>query len=420
MQAASPTTTASDASADATRVRTLRELGVLDTPAAPELDDLVRVAAHVCGVPLSSLMLVDTDREWCMAAFGMPRGANLPRTASVCDHVIASKAPVVVPDATRDPRFAGHPLVVGGPHLRFYAGVPLTVGDQVLGALCVLDDQPRMLDDDQLEMLEALARQTSRHLVMRRQLRELEEARVRLDLADRMKDDFVALMTHEVRTPLSSVRGYLEVLIDSDDLSRNQLDRFLGAIDRNSRRLLRMVDDVMLLSQVGGVGGTALDLRRDEVELATVARSAVASATPAASAKGITLRLDRLDEVRVNADGARLGEALGHLLSNAVKFTPAGGEVTVEVSDGESPELRIHDTGIGIPVHEQPMLFERFFRGEAARDSESAGAGLGLSVTKVILDAHAAKICLESESGRGTDIRITFPESLSAEAPDSP
>ncbi|WP_033339195.1 GAF domain-containing sensor histidine kinase [Catenuloplanes japonicus] len=411
MQAASPTKSATKtAAADDARVRTLRDLGVLDAPAEPELDDLVRVAAHVCGVPMSSLMLVDADREWCMAAFGLPRGANLPRTASVCDHVIASHAPVVVPDATRDPRFAAHPLVVGGPHLRFYAGVPLTVGGQVLGALCVLDDQPRMLGDDQLEMLEALARQASRHLALRRELRELEEARVRLELADRMKDDFVALMTHEVRTPLSSVRGYLEVLIDSDDLSRHQMDRFLSAIDRNSRRLLRMVDDVMLLSQVGGVGGTALDLRRGEVELASVATAAVASAVPAAAAKGITVRTARLDEVRVSADGARLGEALGHLLSNAVKFTPAGGEVTVEVCDGDVPELRIRDTGIGIPVHEQPMLFERFFRGEAARDSESAGAGLGLSVTKVILDAHAAKISLESESGKGTDIRITFPQ----------
>ncbi|MDR7279638.1 GAF domain-containing sensor histidine kinase [Catenuloplanes atrovinosus] len=394
---------------DEARVRALRELAVLDTPADPAADDLVRVAAFVCGAPMSSLMLVDTDREWCMAAVGLPRGVSLPRTASVCDRVIASRAPVIVPDAAADPRFAAHPLVAGAPFLRFYAGVPLTVGGHVLGALCVLDAEPRTLGDDRLAMLEALGRQAALHLAMRHELRELERARQRLELADRMKDDFVAMMTHEVRTPLSSVRGYLEVLIDAGDLSRHQLDRFLGAIDRNSRRLLRMVDDVMLLSQVGGAGGTALSLRRGEVDLLSVADCAIASVAPVASAKGVTLHVARRDAVRVSADGARLREALAHLLGNAVKFTPSGGEVAVEVSDADPPEIRIRDTGIGIPAHEQPMLFERFFRGAAARDSESAGAGLGLCVTKVILDAHAAKISLASEAGKGTDIRITFP-----------
>ncbi|GAB7048879.1 sensor histidine kinase [Catenuloplanes indicus] len=372
--------------------------------AAPAFDDLVRVAAHVCGVPMSSLTLVDADRERAVATFGA-----LPPGTSLCHPVVAYAKPVIVPDAARDPRFAAHPLVAGVPYLRFYAGVPLIVDGHVLGALCVLDDHPRMLGDDQLEMLETLGRQAAWQLAMRRELRELDRARQRLALADRMRDDFVTMMTHEVRTPLSSVRGYLEVLIDSDGLSRSQMDRFLGAIDRNSRRLLRMVDDVMLLSQVGDAGGRALDLRRDDVTLISVAESAIESATGAAAAKGVTINVTRRDEARVSADGARLGEALGHLLSNAVKFTPAGGEVTVEVCDGATPEIWIRDTGIGIPADEQPMLFERFFRGAAARDSESAGAGLGLSVTKVILDAHAATIALQSESGKGTDIRITFP-----------
>lgn len=158
------------------RLAALRTLQILDTPPAAAFDDIVRLAARVCGTSMAAITLIDGRRQWLMAALGLERG-ECPREDSFCAHTVIEDDLLVVNDAAADPRFAQHPWVVRAPWIRFYAGVPLQLGDGLnLGALCVFDRQPHALTADQMVSLRALTRQVAANVTLGRTVIELERA----------------------------------------------------------------------------------------------------------------------------------------------------------------------------------------------------------------------------------------------------
>jgi PAS domain S-box-containing protein len=240
---------------------------------------------------------------------------------------------------------------------------------------------------------------------------------------ERMKDQFVGLISHELRTPLTSILGYLELLLDDEALSGEQR-QYLGTVERNAQRLLRLVGDLLFTAQVDAGRFT---LQPEDVDLAAIARAAEETARVTAAATGVQLQVDvPADGLVVRGDALRLGQACDNLVSNAVKFTPAGGRVTLRLTAGwrtpdggfaaEEPpsgepaaQLAVIDTGIGIPTGEQGRLFTRFFRASSAQRSQIAGVGLGLSITKAITTAHGGTLDLDSTEGRGTTFTMTLP-----------
>jgi GAF domain-containing protein len=161
---------------EAERLRALDAYRILDTAPEPVFNDLVTVAAHICGAPMSLITLVDDSRQWFKARVGLEL-AETRREHAFCAHAILDTVPLVVPDATTDSRFADNPYVVDDPSIRFYAGAPLTTPDgHALGTLCVLDCVPRELTPDQLAALQALARQATALLEWRRTMAQLAEA----------------------------------------------------------------------------------------------------------------------------------------------------------------------------------------------------------------------------------------------------
>lgn len=160
------------------RLAALRNLQILDTPPEPAFDDIVRLAAQVCGTSMAAVTLIDEHRQWLMAALGMERG-ECPREDSFCAHTVLEDDLLVIDDTAADPRFAQHPWVVREPRIRFYAGAPLHLGDGLnLGALCVFDRQPHALTADQRVSLRALTRQVAANLTLGRTVVELEKALV--------------------------------------------------------------------------------------------------------------------------------------------------------------------------------------------------------------------------------------------------
>jgi hypothetical protein len=161
---------------EADRLDTLRGYGILDTHPEERFDDLTRLAAFVCGTPISVMSLVDEDRQWFKSKIGI-EARQTPREHAFCAHAIMSPEMFVVPDATKDPRFAHNPLVVGEPHVRFYAAAPLAAPNgHHLGALCVIDRVPRELGREQLEALRILGRQVMAQVVLGKNLHELKAA----------------------------------------------------------------------------------------------------------------------------------------------------------------------------------------------------------------------------------------------------
>ncbi len=227
--------------------------------------------------------------------------------------------------------------------------------------------------------------------------------------AARMKDEFVGMISHELRTPLSSILGYLELLRDDPQhpLSDEQL-QFLEVAERNARRLLRLVGDLLFTAQVES-GQFPLDVH--EIDLTPIVRAAVESARPAAESGGVELvELVPDAEVRVLVDPVRIAQAVDNLVSNALKFTPRGGAVTVGLAaDQSAVTISVRDTGMGIPPDEVDRLFTRFFRASTATRNAVPGVGLGLNITKAIVTAHGGWMDVASEEGVGTEFQIVLP-----------
>lgn len=235
---------------------------------------------------------------------------------------------------------------------------------------------------------------------------ELEAQNERLRELDRLKDEFIALVSHELRTPLTSIRGYLELLGENANLTAEQT-HFLDTIDRNAMRLQRVVGDLLFCAQLEA---GKLILEQGEVDPTELALDAVDAALPAATSAGVELVTDLDQAPKLAGDRARLAQVLDNFVSNAIKFTPTGGCVSVStrLRDGEI-EIAVSDTGMGIPADELPNLFQRFFRTERATAKAIPGTGLGLTIAKAIVEGHKGRVTVESTDGDGTTFRIFLP-----------
>ena len=231
----------------------------------------------------------------------------------------------------------------------------------------------------------------------------------RLRELDRLKDEFVALVSHELRTPLTSIIGYIQLL--RDERARGlDTEHFAEVIERNAERLLRLVGDLLFLSKLQS-GQLALELR--ETDLARLAAQAVEDARPEAERKHVGLVLSGAPVPHAPVDPIRIAQLLGNLIANAVKFTPGGGRVQVRLAaeDGEAV-ISVADTGIGIPAADQEQIFERFYRTEAATRRVIPGSGLGLTISRAIVDAHRGTITVRSDGKHGSTFTVRLPLAL--------
>jgi len=223
------------------------------------------------------------------------------------------------------------------------------------------------------------------------------------------KDQFVSQVSHELRTPLTSIRGYLQLLLDDDagDVSAADQAHYLAVVDRNAVRLLSLVEDLLLVSQMTD-SGFALD--ETEFDLVEVLAEAVEAVRRVADERRITLRDGSQTKLLLLGDRGRLSQAIDNLLSNALKFTPEGGEVNVDTAGSNgNVRLVVADTGVGVRPDEISHLFERFYRTDAATAQAIQGSGLGLSISKSIVEAHGGTITADSQLGVGTSMTIDLP-----------
>ncbi len=225
---------------------------------------------------------------------------------------------------------------------------------------------------------------------------------------ERLKDDFVATVSHELRTPLTSMMGFLELVREggAGPLTADQ-ERFLDIVHRSSERLQRLVGDLLFVARLDA-RGVQLDV--EAVDVNEVAAEAVEAVAALARAREIGVRHVPEPVPPVQGDRARLSQVVDNLLSNAIKFTPAGGTITTRT--GVEPDavfIEVEDTGVGIPRDEQERLFQRFFRSSSASAQAIPGTGLGLVISKAIVEAHGGAVSVASEADKGTCVKVTLP-----------
>jgi signal transduction histidine kinase len=387
------------------RIAALYDLDVLDTPQEQDYDDIVALASSVCGVPMSLVSLVDTDRQWFKAKVGTD-DVETSRDISFCAHAILGRDLLVVPDARDDRRFNDMPSVATDPGIRFYAGAPLTTSDGfALGTLCVVDAEPRKLTLDQLRALRALARQVTAQLELRRYATTLATTTARLQELERRKDDLTALVGGELRAPLRLLNEYVDQLGETGihDLARaTDLGRAAGAHVRGIKDLLEH------LLSLADVGRAPNGLRMREVDLTRLTQRAVEAVRPIAASKQIwILNQAGGPAMPVIADPVRLEQVLMHLLFAAVKYTPTGGRVRVGTEEESGPAVHLDDLDLGDGG--RPELFPHLYYGAISAPPEIPQADRGLAVAKRILDAHHATVALSDRPGDGTSLHVVFP-----------
>ncbi len=231
----------------------------------------------------------------------------------------------------------------------------------------------------------------------------------RLKMLERMRVDFVANVTHEIKTPLTAILGFVETLQEGAIEDPQTAKKFLSIITRHAERLNRLVEDLLTISNAE-LG--EMHFSFESVALSGVAQSVLQMMQPRAGEKKIKLTSEIPEDLPlIRADRDRLSQILINVLDNAVKFTPESGQVTLAASPAAGGEVvvRITDTGIGVPQDEIPRLGERFYRVDKTRSRELGGTGLGLSIVKHLVTAHKGRMEIESQLGRGTTVSLTFP-----------
>ena len=402
----------------ALRARRFTEVEAAVARGLAEADSSRSAAARVVdalgikmGWPVAELWLVDDDRQMVVcaarhAAPGRPLhdfaldqlepGTGLP------GRVCADGRPRWIRDLSADSASI-RSRAAARIGLRVAVGVPLCTGRHVLGALCVYGDRAEDPEDSLLGLLSGLAAQVGQY-VQRRRAEELA-----IELA-RTKDEFLAMVTHELRNPLSVIVATAALFTDElDQLPREEQRHYLQVITRSAERLSVMAEDLLDLARLEA-GHLAID--PTPTDLCGIIGQAVQAAAATAADKQLTVVEDLPDRLELYADPHRLRQVADNLIGNAVKYTPAGGTVTIAAATDETAQKltwTVADTGIGIPVAERPRLFRRFYRASTALDRRIPGTGLGLVITRTIIERHHGTIALADHHGPGTTFVIELP-----------
>jgi signal transduction histidine kinase len=231
----------------------------------------------------------------------------------------------------------------------------------------------------------------------------------RLQAARQMQVDFVANVSHELRTPLTAIKGLVETLRDGAVDDPDVRDHFLETVEDETDRLIRLVNDLLILSRADS---EALNLHCEPLDLGLLAEALAQRLLPQAEARQVVLKAEAKSQPPpVLADPDRVEQVLVNLVDNAIKYSHAGGVVTIRVESGPGQMVLVHvqDQGIGIPAEDLPRIGERFYRADRARSRAEGGSGLGLAIARALVEAHGGWLRLESEEGLGTLVTFSLP-----------
>ncbi|MBI5245138.1 MAG: HAMP domain-containing histidine kinase [Elusimicrobia bacterium] len=322
--------------------------------------------------------------------------------------VFRTGQPFITGDSQNDPRVIAHYARAWKCHS--LAVVPLRIETRRIGVMRVGSFRKNFFNEEHLQMLRVIAEEVAVLVESAMMTQRLAEMNRQLAHMHRLKDEFVSTVSHEFKTPLTTIAGFLAVLLadDAGPLTPDQR-KFLSSCKRASDRLTMLVMSLLDLSKLEG--GLKMDFV--PVDLAGVARLSVENHRWEADKKGVSIELRQEERLpAAHGDAKWLAQVFDNLISNALKFTPQGGAVAVSVENkGECLKACVADTGVGIPQEDGQKIFEKFYRGRNLEQAKTPGTGLGLAICRSIIDKHEGKIWFESEPGKGARFQFLVPVS---------
>lgn len=375
---------------------------LLDQQARNSLNNLVRLAASLCGVPYSVVNIITATHQLQIAASGVEAGI-CSREDSMCAIVFQNPGTTVVRDASLDPRFAGNPFVTGAiADVRFYASVPLRASTGLaLGSLCVFSDRPELPTQEQINLVEVLAQQVMELLELQHRTLQLDGALAELRRSNAMLSEFAGRVSHDLRAPLTTILGYVELAEDDPEIPPGHpAVEYLQMIGTGGKRMLGALEDVLNYSRADG------ELRREQVSLLAVTAEA-------AQDLGLDLGLGSgilCEDAGLFADRAQLRTLLQNLLANSVNYRSPDRPLEVAVTATTCQRgvtVHVADNGKGINPADRQRALEPLVR--LKRPGDGPGTGLGLATCLRIAQAHGGELAISGTPGGGATVSVLFP-----------
>jgi len=386
------------------RIESLRSYLVLDTEAEEEIDSLTQLASDICETPISLVSLIDTDRQWFKSKVGLSV-SETNRDLAFCAHAINEIGEFfIVNDATADPRFFDNPLVTADPNVIFYAGAVLKSDqDLPLGTLCVIDNSPRTLTDNQINSLKTIAKQIMNLLNYKKSLRIQDELRVQLLQKNQDLEKFATIAAHDLKSPLTNILSAANLF---SELYASQLDtdgnHIIDSIAMSGQRLKLLIDGLLEFSKIDDISQlkkSTVDLSKTTTELSTLISNKnnlhISLNSQLSSIETYPILLDQI---------------LINLFSNSLKYSDKEiSEVELSISQNPSHYLfKVKDNGPGIPKKYHDTIFDLFQIAYSKDRFGNKGSGIGLASVKKIIEKLGGQIHLESEEGHGAEFHFSI------------
>ncbi len=385
------------------RLLELYRYDLLDSANEESFDDIVQLASNICKVPISTITLIDSHRQWFKARKGI-EDPETERELSFCAHVVADEADFfTVEDATKDERFHDYPNVTGDPHIRFYAGVPLiTQKGHRLGALCVVNSIPQNLTDEQKFALKVLGNQVVKLAEQRLQNRYLQNYQKRLKQQAEMQNKILSIVAHDVRSPLVSLQGIVELSqekIISEEKKTEMIEMWKKQLDNTMCLLSNLID-------WGKIQASNDLLNTAPINLYDIVQDELTKCGTSSEIKDNKLQNNIAGKFLMYGDENVLRFIIRNTITNANKFTEAG-SITVDARRNKGKvKISITDTGIGMTNQQLTNLLEGKASMVGLGTRNEKGSGLGFMLIKDFVEMMDGTITIESSLGKGTTINI--------------
>ncbi|UZR99938.1 sensor histidine kinase [Chondrinema litorale] len=380
------------------RLKALEAYQILDTEPELEFEDITSIASQICGTPISLITLLDSNRQW----FKSKRGIDIsetPRDIAFCAYsVLEPNKLLIVNDATNDERFKENPLVKGDPHVIFYAGAPLvTPTGYPLGTLCVIDNKPNSINEEQKKALTSLARQVVIQLELKRVIKQQIDAQQMLKKANEELNKFAYIASHDIKNPLQSMIALSDIIFDDH---AHQLDdegkRLFSLLQQSANNLSLLVDEILEYSKLPDI----INLNKEHINTEVLV-------------KQLFNLLKKTEDVQLNiksplpvihSNRMALTQVFQNLMSNAIKYNNSKNpEIKIKCTVNKDFYIfAVKDNGTGIPKKHQANIFEMFQTlGKKDRFGKK-GTGIGLATVKKLVESMGGEIKLESKQNKGS------------------
>lgn len=391
------------------RLKDLQSYAILDTLPEKEYDEITYLASQICGTPISLISLLDENRQWFKSHHGL-NATETPKDYAFCAHAINDQDQIlIVPDSRIDERFHDNPLVTDNPFVIFYAGIPLvTPKGTSLGTLCVIDNVPRNLNESQIQALKVLANQLMKLLELRISLIELRQSEQKLQELNATKDKLFSIIGHDLRGPISGFKSLIEYMISGSDLTDTKsLIEILEQIQKSANSTYDLLENLLTWANSQTKDLVCFPEKIPLKEIVYKINDLFSAVT---KEKQIEIVNNVSENVFITADKNMLLTVMRNLISNAIKFTPKGKQIQINVSKNDSEYIiTIKDEGIGIKQENLYKLFNNTTHLSTFGTNNEKGSGLGLLLCKEFVEKCNGKIWAETEWGIGSSFNFSVP-----------